>query len=660
MNDNAIETVRQRVDIVELVGEQVQLQKSGRNFKANCPFHSEKTPSFYVYPERQTWHCFGACATGGDVFSFVMTRENAGFGEALRTLAERAGVVLEKTRPDESSQPRDRLIAANEAAIAYFRQALQGSSAGEEARAYVARRGLDAPTVAVFELGFAPDGWDNLRSYLLEKGFSEEEQLEAGLLTTGERGSPYDRFRRRLIFPIRDDRGRAVGFGGRALDDAKPKYLNTPQTPLFDKGNLLFLLDRAKDAIRGAGEAVVVEGYLDAITAHQFGYANVVATLGTAITERHVQLLKRLSHKVTLCMDADAAGQDAALRGEEVARTLKLDDGAMTEAVVAWDGLVRVQARSPIELRVFTVPSGKDPDEAIREDTVAWPAWVAAAMPPFEFRLRREEDRTNMNDPRARVELADRMLPLLLQIGDQALQASYIAKLAGKAAVSPETLRARLRTLLPNKAAGQPLPARERVSRPLERPESAQRREDKVEAFTLALLLRHPNLREAGEALAVAMFHESAHREIFAAWRRSAELDAASLPEELRYVYSNLQEQRMPPFDAPSAELALIDAVQQLRLRQISEQKRLVTAELAEMQSEVGPQAATGRTMEGERATSATTDGESEPSLAIASHMRADEYLMRELHALEWEKRTHRTPRWAGADVEHENSPKQS
>jgi len=156
------------------------------------------------------------------------------------------------------------------------------------------------------------------------------------------------------------------------------------------------------------------------------------------------------------------------------------------------------------------------------------------------------------------------------------------------------------------------------------------------------------------------MFHESAHREIFAAWRRSGELDVESLPEELRYVYSNLQEQRMPPFDAPSAELALIDAVQQLRLRQISEQKRLVTAELAEMQSEVGPQAATGRTMEGERATSATTDGESEPSLAIASHMRADEYLMRELHALEWEKRTHRTPRWAGADVEHENSPKQS
>lgn len=651
MNENAVEAVRQRIDIVDLVGEQVRLQKSGRSFKANCPFHSEKTPSFYVNPERQTWHCFGACATGGDIFSFVMKRDNAGFGEALRTLAERAGVVLEGARSAETAAAYDRLLAANEAAIVFFQQALQGSTAGEEARAYVSRRGLDAATVAAFEIGFAPDGWDHLRNHLQGKGFSEAEQLEVGLLTTGERGSAYDRFRRRLIFPIRDERGRAVGFGGRALDDAKPKYLNTPQTPLFDKSNVLFLLDRAKDAIRKGGEAVVVEGYLDAITAHQFGYTNVVATLGTAITERHVQLLKRLTHKVTLCMDADAAGLEAALRGEEVARTARMDDGGQGEAVVAWDGLVRVQARAPVELRVFTVPSGKDPDEAIREDASGWPGWVQAALPPFEFRLQREEARTDMDDPRARVELADRMLPLLLQIGDPALQASFVDKLAKKAHVDGDSLLARLRELAPKKEFGRSLPLRERAVRPLAPPEASSAREDRVEAFVLALLLRYPGLREAGEALEPDVFQQTTYRELFALWRQFAELDAAGLaaglPAELRPPHENLVALRLPPYDAPSAERALIDAVQKLRLQQIGEQKRLVTSELSDLQTEVDARAAIGLTLGLERGAADEAAGASEPGLAIAGHLRVDEYLMRELHALEWEQRTHRIPRWA-------------
>ncbi len=649
MNDNVIESVRQRVDIVELVGEQARLLKSGRRFKANCPFHGEKTPSFYVDPERQTWHCFGACASGGDVFSYVMKRDNAEFREALRTLAERAGIELESHRPAEQGSSRDRLLAANEAAIAFFSQALSGSKAGEDARAYVSRRGLDMETVTAFELGYAPDGWDNLRTYLTGHGFSDAELLEAGLLTTGESGSIYDRFRRRLMFPIRDDRGRAVGFGGRALDDAKPKYLNTPQTPLFDKSSVLYLLDRAKAAIRTAKDAVVVEGYLDAITAHQFGYTNVVATLGTALTDRHIQLLKRLTPNVTLAMDSDAAGLEAASRGEEVTRTMA--DGEHAEAVVSWDGLVRTQARAPVAIKVFSVPSGKDPDEAIREDRAGWPSWVGSAMPPFDFRLRLESERTDLTDPRARVELTDRMLPLLLQIGDQVLQGSYLGRLAKLAAVNEDMLASRLRNLAPKKALGQRMPLLERAGRAESAPAGNVRlREEKVEAFMLAMVLRHPALHEAGAAIESGIFQRSDHRQLFLQWLRSPESLEADLTAEMQPVYASLMESRLPPYDAPAAEKALIDAVQKLRHRQLEEQKRLLTAELSEIQSSVDQGAAVGLSLAMQKSDDdGPLQSASEPVLAVANHMQEDEYLMRELHALEREQRTHRVSRLAAS-----------
>src|SRR5579883_891043 len=316
MAASEIQAVRERVDIVDLIGADVRLAKAGKTFKGLCPFHGEKTPSFYVYPDSQSFHCFG-CSANGDAFSYLMKRDKLDFGEALRLLAEQVGVAL-NSDGREQAEANARLYAANEAAVAFFRQAFAGSAAGAEGRAYAERRGLDAATLDAFAIGYAPDSWDALRGYLHDKGFSDETLLEAGLLIRNEeRDRVYDRFRRRLIFPIRDDRGRAVGFGGRALDDAKPKYLNTPQTAIFDKGTLLFALDRAKDAVRSANEAVIVEGYLDAITAHQFGYQNVVATLGTALTDRHVALLKRFTPRVTLAMDADAAGVQAALRGEE-------------------------------------------------------------------------------------------------------------------------------------------------------------------------------------------------------------------------------------------------------------------------------------------------------------------------------------------------------
>ncbi len=652
MSDNVVETVRGRVDIVELIGEQVRLLKAGRAYKALCPFHTEKTPSFIVNPERQSWRCFGQCADGGDVFKFIMKRDGVDFPTALRTLAERAGVELGRGPGPQVREAHERLFAANEAAIAFFRQALAGSSAGAEARDYVARRGFDEATVDGFELGFAPEGWDNLRSYLLGKGFRDEELLEAGLLTTGERGTPYDRFRRRLIFPIRDERGRAVGFGGRALDDAKPKYLNTPQTPLFDKGGLLFALDRAREAIRTAGEAVIVEGYVDAITAHQFGYRNVVATLGTALTPRHIQLLRRLSRRVTLAMDADAAGIEAALRGEEVAREAT-GDGDRADDIVRWDGLVQHQARAPVEVRVFTVPSGKDPDEAIRETPGEWTSWVGAAVSPFDFRLRQELARTDMADPRARIELADRMLPLLLKIDDPALQAAYLSRLAQEASVPEQTLALHLRELTPRKARGERVVLRERVrdaaavAEPAERAPAA--RPDPVEAFVLALLLRLPELRQSGEALEPALFQQTAHRTLFELWRDSEELTDAAVPAELQPLLAELRRRDLAAFTPLNAEPALADAVAKLRHRALIEQKRLLDAELADLHGQIDEAASLRLMQQLEQAPEAAElEDVPEPVIAHTNHLRANHYLSREALTVEWELRTRQTPRWAG------------
>ena len=327
---STVDEVKAKLDIVEVVGEHVRLQKAGRYFKANCPFHTEKTPSFYVYPDRQSWHCFGACATGGDVISFVSRKENLDFTGALRLLAERAGVELRNDGPRR--QEIKTLQDANEAAAVYFHSLLQTS---ERARAYVEGRGLDAKTVSEFQIGYSPPGLGQPAHpphgpRLLRR--SARGSRPAGRAGPGAgTGRPYDRFRDRLIIPIRDDRGRVAGFGGRELpgpptgsgragetSQAGAKYVNTPQSPVFDKSSLLYGLDRAKDEIRRQGVAVIVEGYMDVIAAHQYGYRNVVASMGTALTDKQATLLQRFAERVVLAMDADEAGKAANLRAIQV------------------------------------------------------------------------------------------------------------------------------------------------------------------------------------------------------------------------------------------------------------------------------------------------------------------------------------------------------
>jgi DNA primase len=308
------EEIKQKIDIVDLISEYVPLKKIGRNLKANCPFHSEKTPSFYVSPERQIWHCFG-CNLGGDVYSFLMQIENIEFVEALRILAKKAGVALTEFVPTQTSELKDRLYEINHLAAEFFNYILTSHLLGKEALSYVSGRGVTKDSISAFKIGYAPKSWDSLLRFLRDKkGYKESEIEQAGLAVRSERGSYYDRFRGRLMFSLRDIRGNVVGFSGRVLDpEAKEaKYINSPETPIYIKGNLLYGLEVTKGVIRKEGTAVVVEGELDLISSYQAGVANVCAIKGSALTDAQVKLLKRIAGTIILSLDADLAGDAAA------------------------------------------------------------------------------------------------------------------------------------------------------------------------------------------------------------------------------------------------------------------------------------------------------------------------------------------------------------
>lgn len=612
MND--IEEVKARLDVVDVIGQYVQLQKAGRSYKALCPFHSEKTPSFIVSPERQSWHCFGACGTGGDVFSFVMRKEGLEFGQALRMLAERAGVTLSGQRhSEEEDSERQRLLTANEAAAGWYHHLLLNSEAAKDARRYVEGRGIDAATAQTFALGYSLDSWEELRRYLGERGFSDAEMLGAGLLVEGE-SSPYDRFRGRLMFPIRDVRGRVIGFGARALDDSPPKYLNTSQTAIFDKGSTLYGLDRAGEAIRREGRAVIVEGYMDVIAAHQNGFENVVATMGTALTERQVRLVKRHARGLVLALDADEAGSEAALRGHEVVQEALRQPGEEEETVPVvtfWRGLVRCQEVTSVDLRVAVLPEGRDPDDVIRGDPDAWREFVAGARPLLDHRFEVAAARHDLSDPRGRSEAVRELMPLLAAVIDPVVRQQYIQRLSRLALVREEELAAMLRAS-----------ARGRGTRPGP-PEMPGRsttgeRGDAREEFLLALLLRYPDLREDGREFPEQLLWQSENRELFQAWRETEDVGQIreSLSTELAAQLERLLERRLPDFDSRGARAALTDCRRRLERRQLETEKQLSSALLAAQEEELGPSTLV------EAAVSATNEDDERMKEFASLHLR--------------------------------------
>ncbi|HEX6606921.1 MAG TPA: DNA primase, partial [Chloroflexia bacterium] len=382
-NADAINEIKTRLGIVEVVQARTPLQRSGRNYKGLCPFHGEKTPSFVVFPETQSYHCFG-CGANGDIFAFVMNTEGLEFRDALARLARQAGVQIAPRDEGEAAadRQRERLYEACAAAALYYHNLLLRSSAegAKAARAYAQERGLTEATIARFGVGYAPDSWDATANYLRERGFSNAELLEAGLIIEreGENAGYYDRFRHRLVFPIRDLRGHTTGFGARALDDRPPKYMNSPQTPIYDKSATLYGIDQASAAIKAAQCAVIVEGYMDVLIAHQTGHANVVGASGTALTDKQATILKKSARRIVLALDADSAGDLAALKGAEV---LEGSMERISVPVLGPRGMLGIERRMDSEIRIMALPRGKDPDELLLQDPAAWDTLLAAAQP---------------------------------------------------------------------------------------------------------------------------------------------------------------------------------------------------------------------------------------------------------------------------------------
>ncbi len=428
-----IEEIKERLDIVEVVGSYVSLQKAGRNFRALCPFHTERTPSFYVFPDSGTWHCFGACGVGGDVIHFIEKQENLDFRDALRLLARRAGVSLEEERDPAATSRLNHLREANTLAASFFHHQLLHTAGGANARDYLAQRQITPETGARFQLGYAPDTWDALLRYLSERGFSADDLDAAGLVVRREDGHTYDRFRARLMIPIRDSQGRVIGFGGRILGEGEPKYLNTSQTPLFDKSEVIFALDEAKRALRRLDQAVLVEGYMDVISAHQRGFENVVAAMGTAITPAQLKRLSRYTRNLVLALDADAAGLNATLRSLHTVRE------ALAQAAVpvpTASGRIRFENRLDAIIRVALLPPGQDPDDVLRRDPAQWQQLIAQATPLVEYYFAQAAAAADLSTAHGKSHLVQELLPLLHEIDDAIARRHYVGKLATQVGVT--------------------------------------------------------------------------------------------------------------------------------------------------------------------------------------------------------------------------------
>ncbi len=429
--------VKSKLHVVDVVGETVQLRKAGTTYKGLCPFHGEKTPSFTVTPNRDSWKCFG-CGLGGDIFSFVMQRDSVTFPEALRTLATKAGVEIDERTKREDAH-RARLRDVLESAIAFYHAVLTTSKNGGAALEYLHGRGFTDETISKHQLGWAPAGWDTMSRQLIAKRHVTPEELsEAGLASPRSNGSGFnDKFRERIIFPIRDQNGQAVGLGGRILGAAKaegdgrtrgPKYLNSPATPLFDKSRTLYLIDKAKSAIRKTGQAVIVEGYTDALMAHQAGYDNVIASLGTALTPGQVALITRYGKRIALAYDVDPAGEKAGAFGvralEELIRQL-----AGSETGVELD-----------EVRVVRLPEGKDPDEVLRDSPDLWREEIRTAQPIVDYLIDDQAHHQDLKTAGGRDRFVRAVMPTIRAVPSPVMRDAYLQKVRQVSGVEERVL----------------------------------------------------------------------------------------------------------------------------------------------------------------------------------------------------------------------------
>ena len=573
-----VEEIKGKVDIVELVGEYVPLKPSGRNFKANCPFHTERTPSFYVFPDRQSWHCFGACAAGGDVFSFVMRRDGIQFGEALRMLADRAGVTL---APPQAARERadrvERLTGLNRAAAMFFHETLTSSSEAQPARDYLEKRGLERQTIEDYRLGYSPESPGALQRHLLAQGYGDQDMEAVGLIRRREDGSGlYPFFRGRLMIPIQDARADYLGFGARALDDSGPKYINSPQSGIFDKSSILYGLHRATDSIKHEEMAVIVEGYMDVLTAHQNGFRNVVASMGTALTERQVGSLKRLASIFVLALDPDAAGDEATLRSLE--SSWRILDRRPAPAT-AGPRLTGPDTTPELVLKVMDLPRGHDPDQVIREQPDRWRELVAGAIPVIDYVFQAIARRFDIASPRGKDLVTQRLAPFIHNAPNIFEQTDRIRKLAHMLKEEENVLRLAVGGL---KGVGTKHRAKSgRFSQELAQTSTPDR--DPVEAYCVAMLLRYPELLGRASVLGPEHFSEARAQEIYRLLSSGAPVEdlRAAVDPDLYEEMDDLLEYPLPPANYREREEGLGECIFRLQKRLNDLQQEALSEEYA-------------------------------------------------------------------------------
>jgi DNA primase len=595
---SAIDEIKARIDIVELAAEAgVKLRRSGRTQTGFCPFHQNtRTPAFVIWPETGTWRCFGECNEGGDIFRFVMKKEGLDFKDALRRLAEKAGVQLDEYQAEKPQQKEENARLRNllEDAVTFYRHQLLNTPAGKVALDYLLeKRHLTLQTIENFGLGYAPHTWDAALKHFTAKGFTVQDLLDVGLANQREDEDSrntqhatriYDKFRHRLMIPIRDENGKMTGFGGRILDPNDiPKFMNSPQTVLFDKGRLLYGLDRARKPIRAADQAVIVEGYLDVIAVHQAGFENVVSPMGTALTEDQIRLLKKFTRRIVLALDPDTAGQKAVLRGLDAAR------GAMDhEDELRFDarGMLRQEARLQADLRVANMPDELDPDEIVARNPQEWASLIVNAKPVVEHVLDTLLVDKNVDDPKVKAEIAAHMLPLIEDLPNPVERDAYRQMLARRLRVDERSLIGSKPVVSPERRPARRVESAPVAQKPVVVPSSVRLK--KVESACLGLLIRRPDLlphldRRLQEASLVAVsgvdFEYTDYQLILRLVQQSLEQDEKDqahyvethLDEHLRETYTNLLDQPAPKGADDRLKNEIFRQIKQIRQQSWSE-----------------------------------------------------------------------------------------
>lgn len=422
-----VDQIKDQLDITEIISGYVSIKKAGRNYKALCPFHNEKTPSFVISPERQIWHCFG-CGKGGDIFGFVKEIEGVEFKEALRILADKAGIELKREDPRLINE-RTKITEINEKAADFFHYFLS-QDLGKKAFDYLKKRKVNDKTIKQFKIGYAPDNFNALLNFLTKKGYSQEEIVKAGLASKNEQGKIYDKFRGRLMFPIRNLEGNTVAFGGRILkeDNKAPKYLNSPQTPIYDKSRIVYNLEQAKTEARKKDQLILVEGYMDVLAVWQNGDQNVAATSGTALTPIQLSIIKRYTPNILLSFDSDLAGGEATKRGIETA----IEKG--------------------LNVKIINLGKFKDPDEMIQEESKQWQKAIKKAVPIMDFYFENAFKEVKKITPQTQKQVSNEILPLIAKLKSPIDQDHYLKKLSNKLNLEPKILHAEMQNFLREQA----------------------------------------------------------------------------------------------------------------------------------------------------------------------------------------------------------------